>query len=142
MNVVWGNNTDVIGNIYKSFINNKPRNLSIAWKANSINNPNASVTDGSFYFSDNIQLNPHDFDMYNSDNIHKSSNRVITNSLISSWETSRAGIENRVFGLRAPGNSLHQDSFDSKAISDYFNNTGSFNSLTVPKKSGYLALCI
>ncbi|CAN0598831.1 unnamed protein product, partial [Ectocarpus sp. 12 AP-2014] len=83
MNVVWGNNTDILGNIYKSFLNNKPNNVAIAWKPNSFNNPNASITDGSLYFSDNFQLNPHDYEIYHSDAVaQKKSNRVINNSLI------------------------------------------------------------
>lgn len=135
MNVVWGNNVDVIGNIYKSFINNKPRNYAISWKPNEINNPNASISDGSFYFKSNIQLNPHDNNIYNADAINYNSNRrVITNSLITKWETTQSGIQNRVFGDKSPGNSLHQDSYDEKAISDYFNNSGGFDSLIIPKK--------
>ncbi|MEH6770797.1 Ig-like domain-containing protein [Maribacter arcticus] len=137
MNIVWGNNTDVIGNIYKSFVNNKPRNTAIAWKANAINNLAAAITDGSFYFSDNFQLNPHDYDIYNSDALTNiSASRVITNSKIPSWEKTQTSIENRVFGSKAPGNSLHQDSMDAEAILDYFKNTGSFNSLSVPIKTG------
>ncbi len=136
MNVVWGNNADILGNIYKSFINNKPRNTAISLKPNEFNNPSGKITDGSLYFSDNFQLNPHDYDIYNSDAVNfKKTNRVINNSQISSWQKTRTGIENRVFGGKAPGNSLHQDSMDAEVISDYFNNSGSFNSPTVPKKS-------
>ena len=55
---------------------------------------------------------------------------LITNSVITSWETTQQGIEDRVFS--GVGNSLFRDSFDEQAIADYSANTGSFSSLVVP----------
>ncbi|MBQ4915640.1 hypothetical protein J8L85_14385 [Maribacter sp. MMG018] len=135
MNMVYGNNLDVLGNIYKAFINNTPDYTTIEWNPNQYNNPNGSITDGSFYLSDNHQLNPHQYGLYNSRALdYQNSSRVITNSTISTWATSVQDIEARVFGDKLPGNSLYQDSMDEQAISDYFNNTGSFGSLNVPNK--------
>lgn len=133
MNMVWGNKIDVIGNIYKSFDDNLPRNVAIAWKPNQYNNPNAKITDGDFYVANNFQLNPHSYDIYGTDILsYNSSNRIITNSLINNWETTVAGIEDRVFS--GVGNSLFRDITDEKAIADYSNNDGSFSSLSIPVK--------
>jgi len=133
MHMVWGNRVDVIGNIYKSFVDNLPRNLAIAWKPNEINSPGSKITDGAFHLANNYQLNPHSYPMHNADAIeYNSPNRILTNSLINDWETSITGIENRIFS--GVGNNLFRDSTDEEAIADYFNNTGSFNSLSIPVK--------
>ena len=133
MHMVWGNKVDVIGNIYKSFIDNLPRNLAISWKPNEINSPGSKITDGGFHLANNHQLNPHSYPMYNSDAIsYNSSSRIITNSLITNWETTVAGIEDRVFS--GVGNSIHRDITDKEAIADYRNNEGSFSSLSIPVK--------
>ena len=133
MNMVWGNRVDVIGNIYKSFLDHLPRNIAISWKPNEYNNPNAKITDGAFYVADNFQLNPHTNSMLGTDVVnYNSSNRVMNNSLIKNWETTITGIENRVFS--SVGNDLFQDNTDKEAIADYNNNKGSFSSLSIPVK--------
>jgi len=135
MNMVYGNHLDVIGNVYKSFIDNTPNFASIEWNPNDVNNPNASITDGSFYIADNFQVNPHQYDLYNERALdYQSPSRVIQNSTISSWANSVDEIEQRVFGNTFPGNSLHQDEMDAKAIADYFDNQGQFEYLNVPSK--------
>jgi len=134
MNLVYGNKVDVLGNIYKSFINNSPDYDSIKWNHND-NNPNASITDGAIYVADNFQINPHQYNLYGSRVLEiVSEGRVISNSLVNLWANSVVEIEERVFGAKLPGNSLHQDIMDQEAIMDYFNNNGSFSSLTVPNK--------
>lgn len=135
MNMVYGNRVDVIGNIYKSFVDNLPDYETIKWNPNNYNNPTASITNGAFYVGDNFQLNPHKFDLYGS-RVKENGlqQRAITNSLVSFWVSTVTDIEERVFGRNLPGNSLHQDKLDEEAILDYFNNTGSFSSLSVPSK--------
>lgn len=126
MTMVWGNVVDAIGNVYKAWENNEPNTYSINWNYNSFNSPGNVVTDGEFYTSNNFQANPakHQYGLYNSDaTTYVQPARVITNSLITSWETTLSTIEDRVFnsssGSNGPGNSLYQDAFDAQAIADY-----------------------
>ncbi|WP_157491618.1 Ig-like domain-containing protein [Maribacter thermophilus] len=130
--IAYGHNTDILGNIYKAFPDNTPNYASIQWVQN-LNK--MSVSDGDLYLSDNHQLNSHQYSLYNNQAIdYQSNNRAVSNSTITTWATTTQDIEARVFGDKLPGNSLYQDSMDEQAISDYFNNTGNFNSLKVPNK--------
>ncbi len=135
MFITFGNNADVLGNIYKAFANNAPNYSSIEWNPNAYNNPDGLITEGSFFFADNHQINPHQYDLYNGRaNEYQSSNRVIKNSTVLTWAKSVQEIEAKVFGNKQPGNSLHQDSMDKEAISNFFDNSGNFGSLSVPSK--------
>lgn len=135
MYVTFGNVADILGNIYKSFPNNSPDYATIQWNPNQYNNPNASISDGAFHLADNYQLNSHQYDLYNLRALeYKKSSRVITNSTIDSWKKTVQDIEQRVFGIKLPGNSLHQDSMDEQAVNDYFNGAGNFHYLNVPSK--------
>lgn len=130
--IAYGHDTDILGNIYKSFPNNTPNYASIQW----VQNLNSmSISDGNLYLQDNYQVNAHQYDLYNQNSItYKINNRAITNSTILTWASTVQDIEARVFGDKLPGNSLYQDSMDEQAIADYFNNTGDFGSLKVPSK--------
>ena len=135
MAVVYGNITDVLGNVYKAFPSDPPNDATITWQSNQFNNPDGVVTDGDFYFTDNYLLNPQGKALYNGNvATYNNGSRVITNSLFPSWETTQTAIENSVFDQNV-GNSLHRDSMDAQAIADYTNGTGSYSSLSVPNKT-------
>lgn len=123
--IVYGNNIDVIANLYKAWDDNPPNTYSIKWDPNGTNNPGAVITDGAFYAADNIQVNPadHTFGLYNGNaTTANQGSRVITNSLVSSWETVTADIEADIFDTGfGVGNSIHRDALDTAAISDYTN---------------------
>lgn len=132
--VVYGNIHDALGNIYKGFSNNAPDYRTISWNRNDFNNPDGVITDGSFYFADNIGLNL-SLPLYNDFAItYNSATRQITNSLVTTWLTDQTDIENKV--LAAPGNSIHQDSYDAAKIASYYSNTGDFNLDAIPNKTG------
>lgn len=140
--VVWGNNTDVIGNLYKAWNNVPPTAFSVKWDHNSFNNPDAVVTDGGIYVADNLQANPakHDFALYSNNVINNAKpTRRLTNSLITTWATDSTSIKNRVFnsniGSNGVGNSLFRDAFDQAAIDDYNNDANERRLVTlIPDK--------
>jgi len=138
MYLVYGNVVDVIGNVYKAFPALVPNFASIQWSANQYNNPNALVTDGSFYVENNYLLNPQGRNLYNGNiGTYGENTRQITNSVVTSWETTRVGIENRVFSANV-GNSLHRDDMDIQAIADYTSGAGNWSGPNVPNKTLFI----
>eukprot|EP01013_Petalomonas_cantuscygni_P025391 TRINITY_DN47330_c0_g1_i1.p1 TRINITY_DN47330_c0_g1~~TRINITY_DN47330_c0_g1_i1.p1 ORF type:complete len:591 (-),score=-11.80 TRINITY_DN47330_c0_g1_i1:27-1799(-) len=135
--IVFGNNYDLIGNIYKGFTKNSFTYPTITYGANSFNNPNGIESDGGLFVADNISINPPSNGFYASSVIEfAKTSRVITNSFITSWETTQSDIESRVFDLgTGVGNSVHREPFDQSNIDRYFNNTGSFSIPAVPSKT-------
>lgn len=138
--VVYGHNADVIGNVYRGWNDYVFGGRAVNWVANGINNPDGVITDGSFYFATILYKNPSQFTyttIQPSDLSVMSGSRVITGSLITSWETTISGIEDVVFNTGyGVGNSIYRDAMDTEAISDYFNgsNQRNLNSF-IPEKS-------
>lgn len=132
--VVVGNVHDALGNIYKGLLSDYPNYPSMTWSLNATNNPSGTYTDGSFYFSDNILLNPGTYGLYNTNaTTYNQSSRQITNSFIDTWLTAQGEIEEKV--LPNAGNSIHQESYDLAKINHYYNDTGSFSFGTISAKS-------
>ncbi|MBC6997988.1 hypothetical protein [Cytophaga sp. FL35] len=134
-NVAWGNNVDVIGNIYSSSSQNPPIYRAISYEASTYNNPDAKESEGSIFVSHNFQVgnNWGSLPIYQ-DNItnYGKSNRVITNSLVDSWETTVSGVENKV--LPIVGAYLHRDVIDTNLIAEYKAGTGTEAKITPPLK--------
>ena len=64
---------------------------------------------------------------------YNATNRVITNSLINSWEKEKSSIENII--LPSVGNSLHRDELDTNWVNSYYNKNGVFSYTPIPNKT-------
>ncbi len=141
-NVAWGNHVDVIGNVYKDTPTNQSKYRAISYEASTYNNPNASVTDGSIFVADNFQIGSPwtqastgtALPLYQSTiTTYGESERVMSDSFITSWETTVTDIENAVFPT--VGNYLFRDALDNTLLADYQNNTGDESAPTIPVKT-------
>lgn len=135
-NVAWGNNVDVLGNVYSSSAQNPPIYRAISYEASTFNNPDANESDGSIYVSDNFQKGSDwgALPLYQSTiTTYGKSNRVITNSLVDSWLTTISAIEARV--LPNIGAYLYRDSIDTNLINDYNSGIGTEANVTPPVKT-------
>lgn len=140
MDVVYGHNADVLGNIYRSWNDYTFGGRAVNWTANAFNNPSGVETDGSFFFEDILYKNPSQFtytEIQPADLAVMASGRVITNSLVSSWETTISGIEDKVFNsYNGVGNSIHRDVMDATSIADYINGSNQVDRTNlVPNKT-------
>lgn len=134
--IAYGHVIDVIGNVYNAFPDDAPNTNTISWRENSINNPGAVATEGRLHVADNHLISALGGNLYNSDAVtYNNATRGMTDSLITSWETTEAGIVNRVLGGKLPGNSLYQDNMDAALIADYENQTGNLYTIDPTSKT-------
>lgn len=130
--IAWGNIVDGIANLYKPFSNGFRFDV-ITFAAQGYDGYNEG--EGNIFIDENIVLPPFQEGKspYNEGiNQFNNSQRVITNSTIDSWETSREGIENIV--LNDAGNSLFRDELDTKLINEYYTEKGDLNPIPLPLK--------
>ncbi|SIQ77696.1 Ig-like domain-containing protein [Maribacter ulvicola] len=133
-----GNHVDLISNVYESFNSDPSRYNVITWDSQGYGNPEGS---GALFVNGNFISGPKEqgANDYNSQlQKFNASNRVITNSLITSWETEKKSIENKV--LSTVGNSIFRDELDRHWIDTYYKKNGIFGYTTPPFKSASLRL--
>ncbi|MBA4744722.1 hypothetical protein GO009_14885 [Muricauda sp. TY007] len=132
--VAWGSIVDIISNVYKKGYPNG-NGYAIGYGVNTYNNPNALETDGDLHVNGNFQIDGHILKSSGAQT-YSEPNRVITNSLIESWEHDSENIITNVLGNC--GNSIHRDEMDLQDITDFYNGTGNWETETIPNKTaGY-----
>lgn len=121
---------DFIGNIYKNIPADKAIGYSIDTSQNSFTE--LVPEDGELYVADNFQVGPADYALYGPRvTARAQGTRSLTDSYITSWENTQAGIENLVLSSTI-GNSIYRDAVDQRVIDYYASGTGSLFNSTNP----------
>lgn len=135
----YGNVVDFISNIYKSTSNMQNKFGAYSWgEAGYIAPEDAVEGDGLVHYSGNFPSGPLTSDSNGvyyggTINTYNEASRVVTNSLLPTFNTIKSDIENAV--LPTVGNSLFRESLEQTLIDDYYAGTGNYSIPNIPTKT-------